>query len=180
MRSNKAIVSTSANQKKPKRPRAKRPSKDTNTLASTLHDAASRLTRKPTVNADVFVNPEKYAVCLPISKVVADSKVDRKGVESYKSKIENGEKIAPLIVVKHPQKDLYAVLDGHHRYYALAELGRKKVDCALAGDYSSVMFYLTENGYLQPALGVTKAIRAPAKELHKNLQEFLERFAPKK
>jgi hypothetical protein len=40
----------------------------------------------------------------------------------YQKRIQNGEKIGPLIVVKHPNFDLYAVLDGHHRYYALLEL----------------------------------------------------------
>ncbi len=87
---------------------------------------------------------------MPIEKIVADTKVSHEAIELYKQKIKNGEKIAPLIVVKHPRLDLYAVLDGHHRYYTLLEMGKKMVDCAFAGDFSSVIFYLTEHGFFQP------------------------------
>ena len=33
--------------------------------------------RKSEINIDVFANPEKYLVRLPIDKIVADTKVDR-------------------------------------------------------------------------------------------------------
>jgi len=85
-----------------------------------------------------------------MDKLVVDTKVDPEAIEMFKKKIENGVKIAPLIVVKHPKFDVYAVLDGHHRYYAFLELGKKEVDCALAGDFSSLMFYMTKHGYFQP------------------------------
>ncbi len=75
--------------------------------------------RERKINIDVFANPEKYLLRLPIEKIVADTKVDPEAIEMYKKKIQSGEKIAPLIVVKHPKFDVYAVLDGHHRYYAL-------------------------------------------------------------
>jgi hypothetical protein len=113
---------------------------------------------------------------LPISKLRADSKVSRQGVEFYKQKIANKEKLRPIIVVKHPRKDIYAVLDGHHRFYAYKEAGIRKVDCALAGDYSSVMFYLTEHGYFQPSPEFTESIRQPAIRLHENLKQFLTNF----
>ena len=106
--------------------------------------------REREINIDVFANPEKYLIRLPIEKLVADTKVDPEAIEMYKKKITNGEKIAPLIVVKHSKFDVYAVLDGHHRYYAFLELGKKEVECALAGDFSSLMFYMTEHGYFQP------------------------------
>jgi hypothetical protein len=32
-------------------------------------------------------------------------------------------------------------------------MGKKEIDCALTGDYSSVIFYLTEHGWLQPKKG---------------------------
>lgn len=149
-------------------------------LEAVKNDATDLLAKKEKeVNADVFLNPKKYVVCLPVKKIVADPKVSREGIETYKEKIRNHEKIDPLIVVKHPRKDIYAVLDGHHRYYAYVELGKKKIDCAVAGDYSSVIFYLTENGYLQPTAQFTKNIRRPAKKLHENLKTFLDAFTKK-
>jgi len=137
-----------------------------------------RLTRhRPReINIDVFANPEKYLLRLPLEKIVADTKVDPEAIEMYKKKIENGEKIAPLIVVKHPKFDLYAVLDGHHRYYALLELGKKKVDCALAGDFSSLMFYMTEHGYFQPKPQTKEEDQKKIIHLHENVQDFLQNF----
>jgi hypothetical protein len=137
-----------------------------------------RLTRprEREINIDVFANPEKYLVRLPIEELVADTKVDPEAIEMYKNKIKSGGKIAPLIVVKHPKFDVYAVLDGHHRYYALLELGRKKVDCALAGDFSSVVFYMTEHGYFQPKPQTKEEDQKKIIHLHENVQDFLHNF----
>jgi len=129
-----------------------------------------------TVNIDVFSNPEKYLVRLPMDKIVADTKVVREAVEMYKRKIKKGQKIAPVIVVKHPRYDVYAVLDGHHRYYAFLELGRKRINCALAGDVSSVIFYMTEQGLFQPNPNAKELIRKPEFRLHDNLEQFLQDF----
>jgi hypothetical protein len=128
------------------------------------------------INIDVFANPEKYLVRLPIDKIVADTKVDPEAIAMYKKKIENGEKIAPLIVIKHPKFDVYAVLDGHHRYYALLELGKKKVDCALAGDFSSIIFYMTEHGYFQLKPQTKEENQKKIIHLHENVQDFLQNF----
>ena len=150
----------------------------------TLHDYGSSIKKdfsdwfngKSEINTDVFIHPAKYALRLPIEKIVADSKVSRRGIEFYKKKIAANEPVNPLIVVKHPRKDLYAVLDGHHRYFAYLELGIKEIDCALAGDYSSVIFYLTEHGYFQPSPQFTEGIRQPAIRLHEDLKLFLNNF----
>ena len=128
------------------------------------------------INIDVFANPEKYLMCLPIEKIVADTKVSVEAIELYKQKIRNREKIPPIIVVKHPRFDVYAVLDGHHRYYACLEMGRKEIECALAGDFSSVLFYLTEQGFFQPNLETKGEMRKPVLKLHENLQDFLQNF----
>jgi hypothetical protein len=132
--------------------------------------------RERKINIDVFANPEKYLLCLPIEKIVADTKVSVEAIELYKQKIKNGEKIPPIIVVKHPKFDVYAVLDGHHRYYACLEMGRKEIECALAGDFSSVMFYLTEQGFFQPNLETKGEMRKPVLQLHENIQDFLQNF----
>jgi uncharacterized protein (DUF1015 family) len=96
-------------------------------LSSVKRDFSNFLNGKSEINADIFIHPLKYAVSLQIEKIVADSKVSRQGIEIYKQKISNNEKINPIIVVKHPIKDLYAVLDGHHRYYAYLEMAKKKL-----------------------------------------------------
>lgn len=128
------------------------------------------------INIDVFANPEKYMVRLPIDKIIADSEVSREGVEKYKQKIKKKEKVAPIIVVKHPRFEAYAVLDGHHRYYAYLELGKKEINCALAGDFSSVMFYLTEHGFFQPKKEIREEMRKPIPLFHKNIDGFLHSF----
>jgi hypothetical protein len=147
-------------------------------ILDSLRLRVMRLTghRESEINIDVFANPEKYLVRLPIKKLVADTKVDPEAIEMYKKKIQNGEKIGPLIVVKHPKYDVYAVLDGHHRYYALLELGKKKVDCALAGDFSSLMFYMTEHGYFQPKPETKEENQKKIINLHENVQDFLHNF----
>ncbi len=132
--------------------------------------------RGSAINIDVFANPEKYLVCLPIEEIVADTKVSAEAVELYKQKIRSGEKIPPIVVVKHPRFDVYAVLDGHHRYYACLEMGRKMIECALAGDFSRVLFYLTEQGFFQPNLETKGEMRKPVLRLHENIQDFLQNF----
>jgi len=146
-------------------------------LEAAKKDLMNLLNRKDKQISEVFIDPMKHSVCLPIEKIVADSKVSRKGVKVYKEKIKNRMRIDPIIVVKHPNIDKYAVLDGHHRYYAYLEMGKKEIESAIAGDYSQVIFYLTKNGYLQPSVKFTQEIRNPAKKLHENLKEFLEDFS---
>ena len=135
---------------------------------------------RPQFSPDVLVNPRKYARPIAIDKIIADRKVSRGGVEYYKKKIEANESIEPIVVVKHPRLDAYAVLDGHHRYWACKELGKETVDCAVVEDYSSVIFYLTEHGYLQPSAEATEHLRLPAKKMHENLEQFLEGFLDEK
>lgn len=141
-----------------------------------MDDIANLVWRKRGVHVEVFSNPRRYSVSLPLEKIVADSKVSREGVEIYKEKLKNNETIDPIIVVKHPHKSRYAVLDGHHRYYAFKELGKKEIDSAIAGDYSNVIYYLTKKGYFQPSNDFTKVMRRPVKQFHHNLKEFLAEY----
>jgi hypothetical protein len=55
-------------------------------------------------------------------------------------------------------------------------LGKKKVDCALAGDFSSVFFFMTQHGYFQPKAEVREEMRRPVPFLHENVEEFLHNF----
>lgn len=80
-------------------------------------------------------------------------------------------------MIKHPRKDVYAVLDGHHRFHALLESGVKKIDCAVVGDFSSFMFYLTKDGWFQPPKEVTEYFRMPVLKFRKDLDDFLVEFS---
>jgi len=57
------------------------------------------------------------------------------------------------------------------------ELGKKEVDCALAGDFSSVIFYMTKHGYFQPSADLRKGIHRQTLQFHENLQQFLDNFS---
>ncbi len=67
-------------------------------------------------------------------------------------------------------------MDGYHRFYAYLELGKKEIPCALAGDFSAVFFYLTEQGYFQPNPEARESIREPEMKLHDDVQQFLKDF----
>ena len=151
-------------------------------FVNVIKDDAQRLIdrgrkgERPRFKPDVLTNPRKYAKPIAIDKIIADTKVSVEGVEYYKKKIKANEPVDPIVVVKHPRLDEYAVLDGHHRYWASKELGKETIDCAVAEGYSSVIFYLTEHGYLQPSAEATEHLRLPAKKMHENLRQFLEDF----
>ena len=143
--------------------------------------------RLMSVNIDVFLHPEKYSTPLPMDKIVADTKVDPDGVKRYKEMLVAGEQLRPIVVVKHPHKDLYSVVDGHHRFFAQLEHGMKNIDCAVIYDFMGFMFNLTKDGWLQPPPSVTKHVHAPILEfkekldqrnleLRQNMKQFLTGF----
>jgi len=110
---------------------------------------------------------------IDIEEIVADRKVYGKGVEHYIQAIKSGKEIRPLLVVKHPKKNLYAVLDGHHRYWAQKETGVKNVKCIVILDSVGPLFFFTKEGYLQPTPLFTEYIRVPFKKMKNYLEEFL-------
>ena len=59
--------------------------------------------------------------------IFAEWQPDRKYVEFIKKKIKDKEYIAPIVVVK--EGDFFYIVNGHHRYYAYAEAGEKKIKC---------------------------------------------------
>ena len=127
------------------------------------------------LNLDIFFHPEKYSKPLPIAKIVADTKVDPNGVMRYKKMLAAGKRLQPIVVVKHPHKDLYSVVDGHHRFFAHLEQGIKIVDCAVIYDFIGFMFNLTKDGWLQPSQTVTKHVHAPILEFHEKLNHSINR-----
>ncbi len=102
------------------------------------------------VNFEIFRHPGSYMIWLPLSQIIADSKVSRQGIEHYKQRILRNEDTGPIILLKAPEKDSYVVLDGHHRFYAHLELGKEEIASAVVADRSDVLFYLARYGKFQP------------------------------
>jgi len=121
---------------------------------------------------DVFFNPDKHRVSISVKKIIADKKVYRKGVERYKTVLESGKDLATIVVVKHPEKDLYAVLDGHHRFWALKETKVNEIQCAVIQDPLGILFNLTKDGYLQPTVELTQHFVVPLKKFEEQFNEF--------
>jgi hypothetical protein len=120
-----------------------------------------------------FANPKKYAEKIDIKKVVSVPKVYRKGVEKYKKIILSGKAVRPIILLKHPTEDLYAVLDGHHRFYAYLELGFPTVESVVVKS-TKHLFDMTKRGLLQPTPRFTKFIRVPVLTFSRYVNEFIK------
>jgi hypothetical protein len=109
-----------------------------------------------------LMHPEKFKEKISIDKIGASAKIYRKGVEKYKERILAGEFIRPIVVLKHPHEDMYAVLDGHHRFYAQSELGMKEIGAAVIRSRTHFLFNKTKQGWLQPTPRITKFVRIPS------------------
>jgi hypothetical protein len=123
---------------------------------------------------NAITNPDKYAVELPINKIIADNKVDKKWIQNIIIHLKSGKPIKSIVVVKHPKKDYFAVLDGHHRYWALKELDINTIKCAVVEDYVGLGYYLTKEGAFQPNPKITKYIRIPIKRFNQYIYEFIK------
>lgn len=121
-----------------------------------------------------YTNPNKYAQDISINNIVADVKVDFNGVKRIISDIESGKELKAIVIVKHPKKNFYAVLDGHHRFWAKKILGYKKIKCAVIEDMIGIGFHLTKNGIFQPDPKITKYIRIPLKRVYTYMSDFIK------
>ena len=121
---------------------------------------------------DAFFNPEKYRMNISVEKIIADKKIYREGVERYKNILKSGKEIGTIVVVKHPKEDLYAVLDGHHRFWAFKEMKFDEIKCAVIQDSLGILFNLTKDGYLQPMPEFTQYFIVPMKKFEEQLNEF--------
>ncbi len=119
-----------------------------------------------------FTSPQKYAQKIDINKTVSVPKLHKKGVEKYKEIIQAGKPVRPIILLKHPKQDLYAVLDGHHRFYAFLELGNSSVEAVVVRS-GVALFGLTKRGYLQPTPRMTKYIHIPLLVFTKYINSFV-------
>jgi len=128
------------------------------------------------LNPEIFINPGKFKRKISVEKIVADPKVSHRGVKRYKEMLAEGKDLGTIIVIKHPREEVYAVVDGHHRFYAQSESGVKEIDCAVVGNFSSFMFHLTKNGWFQPSKEVTDHVRIPMLRFQEHLKEFLKEF----
>lgn len=137
--------------------------------------------RQPTL-LGALLQPEKYCEVLPIEQIVADPKIDSDGVARYKTHIRAGKQLRPIVVVKHPSTTLYAVIDGHHRFFAHLESGQSTIDCAVIPDLTGLLYEFSKEGWFQPPPSVTKYLRRPLFELQSTLKQHLLDFQqnPKK
>ncbi len=121
-----------------------------------------------------YTNPNKYAQYIITKQIVADIKVDLDGVNRLINQIESGKELKAIVIVKHPKKEYYAVLDGHHRFWAQKILGYNKIKCAVIEDIFGIGFHLTKNGIFQPDPKITKYIRIPLKRIYSYIAEFID------
>jgi len=120
-----------------------------------------------------YTMPERYAVEIPITQIVCDEKVDPDYVKHLDESIDEALSMRPIVVVRHPTRDLYAVLDGHHRFWVMKARGLSSVRAAVVDDYTGLGFELTRSGALQPPPEFTRYIRVPLKLFVEYIESFL-------
>ena len=118
-----------------------------------------------------YTMPDKYAVDLPVESIVCDENVD----DDYVQRLAEMDvsKFTPIVVIKHPDKELYAVLDGHHRFKAARLNGLKTIKAAVVDDYVGLGFEFTRQGVFQPSPEFTRYVRLPLKRFMEFMQDFL-------
>ena len=115
---------------------------------------------------DVICKSFSFASLISAAYIDTIGKVDEQGIKRIINKVKSGESIKTIVVVKHPEKEYFAVLDGHHRFWALKELGISTIKCAVVEDNIGLGFYLTKEGVFQPDPKITKYIRIPLKRFN--------------
>lgn len=121
-----------------------------------------------------YFQPEKHAQDLPIELILSDEKVDEEWVEKIKDGGVDPQQLRPIVVIRHPREDAYAVLDGHHRFQLVREMGCTTIRAAVVDDYVGLGFFLTKKGAFQPTPAFTKHVRIPLKRFIWWMTAFLK------
>ena len=118
-----------------------------------------------------YTMPDKYAVDLLVEEIVCDENIDN----DYVRKLAEMDvsKLTPIVVIKHPNKELYAVLDGHHRFKAAQLRGMNKIKAVIIDDYVGLGFEFTRQGVFQPSTEFTRYVRLPLKRFIEYMKDFL-------
>ncbi|UCC93139.1 MAG: ParB N-terminal domain-containing protein, partial [Thermoplasmata archaeon] len=102
-----------------------------------------------------------------------DEKVD----EDHVARIGEGgmdpATMRPIVVIKHPKEEVFSVLDGHHRFRLIRDMGCETIRAAVVDDYVGLGFFLTKKGVFQPTPEFTKYVRVPIKRFVFSMTEFL-------
>jgi hypothetical protein len=117
-----------------------------------------------------YVSPDEHVIVLPLEKITCDENIDEEYAKSL-SELRVDE-FTPIIVIKHPRKHLYAVLDGHHRFRATKIKGLRTIRAVVVDDYTGLGFDLTKEGLFQPTKEMTKYIRVPLKRFSEEMRRF--------
>ncbi len=121
-----------------------------------------------------YFQPERHAQDIPVGLVLSDEKVDK----DHATRIGEGGfdplAMRPIVVIKHPKVEAYAVLDGHHRFHIVQTMGSETIRAAVVDDYVGLGFYLTKKGVFQPTAEFTKYIRVPLKRFVWWMTAFLK------
>ena len=121
-----------------------------------------------------YFHPDRHAVEIPIYSIVTDDKVDEGYVSEMECRIEDLDRIRPIVVIKHPRENIYAVLDGHHRLQVHRRMGAETIRAAVVDDYIGLGFKLTAEGRFQPSARFTRQVRVPVKRFISQMETFLK------
>lgn len=121
-----------------------------------------------------YFDPEKHAQEIPVTRVYTDEKVDAGHATRIGGSGLDPATMRPIVVIKHPSVEAYAVLDGHHRYHIVQCMGRETIRAAVVDDYVGLGFYLTKKGLFQPTPEFTKYVRVPLKRFVWWMTAFLK------
>ena len=118
-----------------------------------------------TALAKVALAPDDYTHWVRMCELECDSVVHIPKVKKFIELVKKGVVFPPIQAIRHPlwpEIRKYAILNGHHRYFAYKALGRKRIQVIVidAGAYG-VLYELTKRGVFQVNDRFQAVIRNP-------------------